>query len=144
VTHGGDTTARSYGVEVDFGSRAGLRDAQTRLLAAMPQAHLDFLRALPRSLILGDYFFCHAGIRPGVPLDRQDPDDLIWIRKEFLSASALYPKIIVHGHTPSSTPEVLPNRINVDTGAVKTGTLTAVVLEGTTKRFIDVRIESAD
>jgi serine/threonine protein phosphatase 1 len=142
VGNGGDTTARSYGVEVDFSSDDGVREARLSLLAAMPPEHLAFLRALPRSLCFGDYFFCHAGIRPDVPLKQQDPEDLIWIRRDFLFHPGLHPKIIVHGHTPSDEPEIRPNRINVDTGAVKTGVLTAIVLDGTTKRIIDVRGET--
>lgn len=140
VNHGGEATALSYGIEIDFETEAGRQEARDRLLATIPQAHLDFMAALPRSVTFGDYFFCHAGIRPGVPLQSQDPEDLIWIRKEFLASTQLYEKIIVHGHSPSSKPEVLPNRINVDTGAVKTGVLTAIVLEGTTKRVIDVML----
>jgi serine/threonine protein phosphatase 1 len=139
VTHGGDTTAHSYGVDVDFSDATGRRAARDALQTAMPQAHLDFLRNLPRSFGFGDYFFCHAGIRPGVPLQIQDREDLIWIRKEFLNYGGLHPRVIVHGHTPSDQPELLPNRINVDTGAVKTGVLTAVVLDGTTKCIIDAR-----
>jgi serine/threonine protein phosphatase 1 len=143
VTHGGDTTAESYGVHVDFSNTTGRKQARDALLAAMPRSHLDFLRGLPRSFSFGDYYFCHAGIRPGVALQIQDREDLIWIRREFLTYAGLHPKIIVHGHTPSAEPEMLPNRINVDTGAVKTGVMTAVVLEGTTKRIIDVRQETA-
>lgn len=139
IAHGGDATARSYGVEVDFSDARGRRETRDALLAAIPDAHLDFLRNLGRSLSFGDYFFCHAGIRPGVPLEIQDREDLIWIRKDFLAATTLHPKVVVHGHTPSSLPELLPNRINVDTGAVKTGVLTAVVLDDASKRIIDVR-----
>ncbi|WP_312798071.1 metallophosphoesterase [Tianweitania sp.] len=143
VTHGGDTTAQSYGVQVNFGDVQGRSRARDALLAAMPQAHLDFLRGLPRSFSFGDYYFCHAGIRPGVALGIQDREDLIWIRREFLTYAGLHPKVIVHGHTPSAEPEMLPNRINIDTGAVKTGVMSAVVLEGATKRIIDVRQQTA-
>jgi serine/threonine protein phosphatase 1 len=140
VAHGGDATAHSYGVDFDLSDRSGRKAARDALRTAMPQAHLDFLRNLPRSFSFGDYFFCHAGIRPGVPLQIQDREDLIWIRREFLIYEGLHPRVIVHGHTPSDEPELLPNRINVDTGAVKTGVLTAVVLDGTTKRIIDARL----
>ena len=74
--------------------------------------------------------FVHAGVRPGVPLDAQDPDDLVWIREPFLSSDADFGKVVVHGHTPAEAPEVRPNRINVDTGAFFTGRLTCLVLEG--------------
>ena len=97
-----------------------------------------FLRDLPRSVETGDYFFCHAGIRPGVPLNRQDPEDLIWIRDSFLNFAGLHPKVVVHGHTPSPEPEVMANRVNVDTGAFRTGVLTALVIEGADKRIMQV------
>lgn len=140
VAHGGETTAYSYGIDADLSDASGRKAARDALLGAMPQAHLDFLKGLPRSFSFGDYFFCHAGIRPGVPLQIQDREDLIWIRREFLIFEGLHPRIIVHGHTPSDQPELLPNRINVDTGAVKTGVLTAVVLDGATKRIIQARL----
>jgi serine/threonine protein phosphatase 1 len=78
----------------------------------------------------------HAGVRPGVPLDAQDADDLVWIRGPFLSSNADFGKVVVHGHTPAEAPEVRPNRINVDTGAFFTGRLTCLVLEGAERRFL--------
>ena len=68
-------------------------------------------------------------MRPGVPLDRQNDDDMLWIREEFLGSDADFGKIVVHGHTPLAAPEVLPNRIGIDTGAFATGRLTCVALE---------------
>lgn len=106
------------------------------LAAALPTAHRTFLDALPRSVRFGDYFFCHAGIRPGVPLDVQDPDDLIWIREPFLTSRADHGAVVIHGHTPVPMPDVRPNRINIDTGAVFNGLLTTLVLEGTGYRFL--------
>lgn len=138
VRSGGDTTALSYGVTVDFSTEGGRLHARDALREAIPADHLAFLENLPRSLVVGDYFFCHAGIRPGVALDNQDPEDLIWIRREFLESTELFAKVVVHGHTPARVPELLPNRINIDTGAVKGGELTAVVLENTTRRFISI------
>jgi serine/threonine protein phosphatase 1 len=84
----------------------------------------------------GDYFFCHAGARPGIPLELQTPDDLLWIREDFLQFKGSWSKTIVHGHTPVAAPEVLPNRINVDTGAYATSILTALILEGSQHRFL--------
>ena len=102
----------------------------------MPVEDRVFLEALPFSVRLGDYFFCHAGIRPGAPLADQDPYDLIWIRDEFLLDGRDHGVVVVHGHTPADRPEVLSNRINVDTGAVFGGPLTCLVLEGTVHRFL--------
>ena len=90
---------------------------------------MSFLQSLKTSLSHGKYFLCHAGVRPGVPLDRQSDEDLLWIRDEFLSSKMDFGKIVVHGHTPVEAPEVLPNRINIDTGAFATGQLTCVVLD---------------
>jgi serine/threonine protein phosphatase 1 len=88
------------------------------------------------SLTVGRYFLCHAGVRPGVLLERQSPEDLLWIRDDFLNSTMDFGKIVVHGHTPTVEPEVLPNRINIDTGAFATGRLTCIVLEGENYRFI--------
>jgi serine/threonine protein phosphatase 1 len=103
----------------------------------VPEAHLRFLHALPRPATFGDFFFCHAGIRPGVPLDSQDPEDLIWIRDTFLNWPELHPKVIVHGHTPCETAEVLANRVNIDTLAYTSGRLTALVVDGAGKRLLE-------
>ena len=95
-----------------------------------------FLASLKMSLVAGRYFLCHAGVRPGVALERQSDEDLLWIRDDFLDSPMDFGKIVVHGHTPVVEPQVLPNRINVDTGAFATGRLTCVVLEGERHRFI--------
>jgi serine/threonine protein phosphatase 1 len=87
-------------------------------------------------LVVGKYFLCHAGVRPRVPLDRQREEDLLWIREDFLRSRADFGKIVVHGHTPTESPEILPNRINIDTGAFMTGRLTCVVLEQGLPRFL--------
>jgi serine/threonine protein phosphatase 1 len=73
---------------------------------------------------------------PGVPLNRQSEEDLLWIREEFLSSRADFGKIVVHGHTPTESPEVLHNRINIDTGAFMTGRLTCAVLDNSRPRFL--------
>ena len=88
---------------------------------------------------MGQYFLCHAGVRPGLSLERQSEDDLLWIRGPFLDSNADFGKIVVHGHTPSEMPQVLPNRINIDTGAFMTGRLTCVVLERDRARFISTK-----
>ena len=78
-------------------------------------------------------------MRPGVPLERQSEDDLLWIRGPFLDSNADFGKIVVHGHTPSEMPQVLPNRINIDTGAFATGRLTCLVVEGGGSRFLSTK-----
>lgn len=95
----------------------------------VPIPHLIFLRDLALSHRIGGYLFAHAGIRPGVPLERQLRQDLLWIREPFLSSTRDHGVVVVHGHTPTREPTVKPNRIGIDTGAVIGGALTCVVLE---------------
>jgi serine/threonine protein phosphatase 1 len=142
---GGFETLLSYGVAprmaLQLDDAAELRDA---FVAAMPPDHLSFLRSTHLSFSAGEYFFAHAGIRPGTALESQSPEDLLWIRDPFLFSQRDHGKIIVHGHTPSEEPEVLANRINVDTGAFLTGRLTCVVLEGQDLRFLDTRLRGTE
>jgi len=140
--YGGVQTAQSYGVELDMHDMHGFGESSRALAAAVPPAHRDFVRALKFSASFGDFFFCHAGIRPGVALDRQDPQDLIWIRGDFHRHQELFPKVVVHGHTPVAEPEVCPNRVNVDTGAFASGRLTALVIDGAEKRLLTVEAGS--
>jgi serine/threonine protein phosphatase 1 len=134
---GGLETLASYGVPVSslMMGRA-YEEAARALRAAVPASHLDFIASLKTSLTVGRYFFCHAGVRPGIALDKQSADDLLWIRGEFLNSRADFGKIVVHGHTPTEKPQVLPNRINIDTGAYMTSRLTCVALEKDATRFL--------
>lgn len=134
---GGLETLHSYGVDVSPLMRGKNYEAAAEALrSAVPQAHFDFLASLHTALSVDRYFLCHAGVRPGVPLPRQREDDLLGIRERFLNSNADFGKIIVHGHTPVEEPEILPNRINIDTGAFMTGRLTCVVLEEERVRFL--------
>jgi serine/threonine protein phosphatase 1 len=126
---GGAETLGSYGVAHRPGS-ADLRPSHAAFVAALPAAHRTFLESCERLVQVGGYAFAHAGIRPGVALAQQDADDLIWIREPFLSSSADHGVKVVHGHTIVPEVEHHRNRIAVDTGAVKTGVLSCVVLEG--------------
>jgi serine/threonine protein phosphatase 1 len=137
---GGLEMLHSYRVDVTEATRgAGYERAQKSLAARMPPEHRMFLEQTDLSASYGDYFFCHAGVRPGVPLERQTAEDLLWIREEFLQFKGSWSKTVVHGHTPVRIPEVLPNRINVDTGAFATSALTALVLEGAERRFLSTK-----
>ena len=138
LMNGARATLASYGVGdvggADMRSQLmGLRDALDR---ALPEHHREFVRRLRHSHEEGDYFFAHAGVRPGVPLAEQDPNDLLWIREEFLYSDQDFGKVVVHGHTPGHTPESHRNRIAVDTGAFMSGRLTAAVLHGSKRRFL--------
>ena len=97
---------------------------------ALPRPHFRFLRDLQTSFTAGDFFFVHAGVKPGVNLESQSESDLLWIREEFLSSDVDFGKIVVHGHTPIHEVEVRSNRVNIDTGAFATGRLTCLVIEG--------------
>lgn len=134
---GGLETLYSYGVNprlpLNSNDHPGL---QRRFRDQLPPSHREFLMATPTFFEAGGYFFVHAGVRPGVALADQNPSDLLWIRDEFLFATYPFEKIIVHGHTPVETPELLPRRINVDTGAYLTGRLSCVVLEGADRRLL--------
>ena len=136
-SQGGLATVHSY--EVDVGSAMAGRDfaeVQGAFTARFPEHHRDFLKALKVSTSIGDYFFCHAGVRPGVALDRQFRDDLLTIREPFLSSEAEHGKLVVHGHTPAVTPEIRPNRMGIDTAAYATGRLTCLVLEKDERHFL--------
>jgi len=134
---GGLETLHSYGVPIkDLMHGKNYAAAAAALRASLPQAHLQFFASLRECLPAGNYFLCHAGVRPGIPLPQQDREDLLWIREPFLSSKSNFGKIIVHGHTPVRKPEVLANRINIDTGAYITGRLTCAVLEKKEVRFL--------
>ncbi len=135
---GGDATAYSYGVGLPKGlsQKARFDHAWRELHQHMPAAHVSFLSDLRLSYTAGDYMFVHAGVRPGVALDQQNAEDLLWIRDEFLSATSGWDKVIVHGHSASHRPQSLPHRIGVDTGAYATNVLTCLVLEGRERRFL--------
>jgi len=135
--NGGMETLASYGVDIgEVSLGRGFARAARDLRARLPAAHLSFLNGLKLSLTIGRYFFCHAGVRPGVPLAAQTADDLMWIREPFIASRADFGKIVVHGHTSVETPELLPNRINIDTSAFLTGKLTCLVINGDATRFI--------
>jgi serine/threonine protein phosphatase 1 len=135
---GGLMTLVSYGVGPGEEMKAGgAPSVHAAFLGRFPQAHRRFLQETALSAEYGDYFFCHAGVRPHVPLDRQDPQDLMWIRYEFLNFTGGFGKVVVHGHTPHAHVQNHENRINLDTHAFKSGVLTAVVLEGEGRRFLD-------
>lgn len=138
LTYGGDATLASYGLPApaEDAPDEHLLQTQHRLATTLPPHHRAFLTGLRTSVTIGDYHFVHAGVRPGIPLDRQSGEDCIWIRKEFLESRANHGKIVVHGHTIALEPEIRTNRIGIDTGAFATNRLTALVLEGNDRRFL--------
>ena len=134
---GGINTLLSYGVSAATGdSPRKQREAAVAFRQALPDSHRQFLQSLALSFTCGDFFFVHAGVRPGVPLGQQQEQDLLWIRQDFLLHQDDFGKVVVHGHTPTLEPDVRPNRINIDTGAYATGRLTCLVLEDNEMCFI--------
>ncbi|HUD51417.1 MAG TPA: metallophosphoesterase family protein [Parvibaculum sp.] len=140
--YGGLETLHSYGItELTLSDDpSDFERARARLERTMPLAHRRFLDSLQLSVEFGDYFFVHAGVAPGVRLDRQVEDDMLWIRDKFLQSDAWFGKIVVHGHTPKERPVFKDNRIGIDTGAYMTNVLTCLVLERQETRVL----QSAD
>ncbi len=136
--NGGVATLASYGVLFSHGGNRmdRLEDARAAFAEALPPEHFSFLDGLGYLWRAGDYVFVHAGVRPGVPLGDQDPEDMVWIRDEFLESSADFGAVIVHGHTIRDFPEERANRIGIDTGAFATGCLTCLCLDGEKRDFI--------
>ena len=135
--YGGLATLLSYGLRPTM--QAGPAEQEELAVAlerVLPESHRKFLAGMPLSFTCGDYFFVHAGVRPGTSLARQREEDLLWIRGDFLLHEGDFEKVIVHGHTPVRDPELRQNRINIDTGAYATGRLTCLVLEKDEKAFI--------
>jgi serine/threonine protein phosphatase 1 len=134
---GGLPTILSYGVvPAHTDDEKSQKAVASAFRDAMPESHHRLLQGLAVSFSCGDFFFVHAGVRPGIPLQKQSQHDLFWIRHDFLLYEGDFGKIIVHGHTPTREPEVRSNRINIDTGAYATGQLTCLVLEDDKMTFM--------
>jgi serine/threonine protein phosphatase 1 len=134
---GGISTLLSYGVTpAETEDPKVQQEIAAAFRQALPRNHYHFIHGLALSYICGDFFFAHAGARPGIPLRRQSQHDLIWIREDFLLHEEDFGKVVVHGHTPTKRPDVRTNRINIDTGAYATGRLTCLVLEEAQIAFI--------
>src|SRR5688500_11756499 len=133
---GGLSTLTSYGVAVAQPTQLVPAKLQRALREALPRTHVLFFQCLKNFHQCGDYLFVHAGIRPGVTLEAQVQDDLVWIRDEFLQSTADHGCTVVHGHTPVMHPQICSNRINIDTGAFHSGRLTCLVLEADSILFL--------
>ena len=138
ITYGGLSTTVSYGVRVTTqpSTMTHVKTLRDKLSEAIPPEHKMFFTGLRLRRQIGDYFFVHAGIRPGIALNEQNPADFLWIREPFLSHKQRHEKFIVHGHTITEAPALCANRIGIDTGAYYTGKLTCLVLAGENQRFL--------
>lgn len=140
LRHGGKETLFSYGLTFEEYSRAKLDELRVRASELIPAEHIAFMRAMENQIVLGEYLFVHAGIRPGVPLDQQMVSDMRWIRREFLDHPEPHGHLVVHGHTITDEPAVRSNRIGIDTGAFSSGRLTAIGMEGQDHWFLSAFI----
>ena len=135
---GGLETLVSYGISATTSTaKRDLLAAQSAFQKALPASHLQFFGGLKSHFCCGSYFFTHAGVKPGVDLSKQKEQDLLWIREEFLSSTADFGMIVVHGHTPMPRVDVRSNRIGVDTGAYASDLLSCLVLNGSQLSVID-------
>ncbi len=128
LTNGGADSLASWGVSP--------RSPPAEWRRRIPADQLALIRDVAPFHRQGGYVFVHAGLRPGVPMERQTTEDMLWIREPFLSFAGDLPGVVVHGHTPERTPTIRPNRIGVDTGAVMGGVLTCAVLEADRVGFL--------
>ena len=140
---GGAECAASYGLDPDLLRRIDEDEAVAMLRAKVPRKHRDFLESFGDTFAFGDYLFVHAGIRPGIAIEEQDRTDLRWIRDPFLSDAHDHGCVVVHGHTIFEAVDERPNRIGIDTGAYRTGVLTALAVEGDRRWYLATGAGSA-
>lgn len=133
---GGRETLLSYGVSAEEYDAWSGREMIEKVGHIVPRAHIDFLKSFEDWHREGDYLFVHAGIRPGIPVEDQDAEDLRWIRREFTDSRVDHGCMVIHGHTITEDVDVWPNRIGIDTGAYASGKLTAIGLEGEDRWFL--------
>ena len=136
LKHGGKQTILSYGIKKKRYTELTMKELQAEMRALVPQKHIDFLEKMEDILIAGDYVFVHAGINPKRAIDDQKKSDLRWIRDRFLKHREPFSHVVVHGHTIFEDIEYTDYRIGIDTGAFRTGNLTALMLEGEERRLI--------
>lgn len=136
LRHGGRETVLSYGVDRARYNAMSLEELQAEMSRIVPSADREFLASAEEWIEVGDYLLVHAGINPLVPLAEQRRSDLLWIRNRFLDHRDAFSHVVVHGHTIFDEVEDAGTRIGIDTGAYRTGRLTALVLEGSARRFI--------
>lgn len=137
---GGIQCLESYGVNAKELARKRGQEVLAIVQRAIPHEHVKFLESFMDTCRFGDYLFVHAGIRPGVELEQQSQTDLRWIREPFLFDDTDHGFTVVHGHTIAPAIEERGNRIGIDTGAYRTGVLTALIIDGAQRRFIDTRV----
>jgi serine/threonine protein phosphatase 1 len=136
---GGAECLASYGADPRLVAVQSGEQALATIQRTIPEEHRQFLNRFVDTCRFGDYLFVHAGIRPSVSIDEQLQEDLRWIREPFLDDESDHGCVVVHGHTISAEVEERPNRIGIDTGAYRTGILTALALEGRERWYLDTK-----
>lgn len=136
LKHGGRETILSYGITRKEFNGLDIDALFERVPQLIPQADIDYIREFEEYIVAGDYLFVHAGIDPAVPIEEQSRRDMLWIRERFLDHEGPLEKVVVHGHTIFDSVLDCGNRIGIDTGAFRSGMLTALVLEGDQKRTL--------
>ena len=136
LKHGGRETVLSYGLKRKEYNKLKVTEVQKAMRKIVPQEDRDFLASFEDMIIVGDYVLVHAGINPARPIDGQKRKDMLWIRERFLRHEAPFSHVVIHGHTIFENVEDREHRIGIDTGAFRTGRLTAMVLEGDRRRII--------
>jgi serine/threonine protein phosphatase 1 len=126
---GGEATVLSYPITRAEYMTLDMEQLTERLDTLVPREHVEFIEGFEDQIIIGDYVFVHAGIRPGVPLSDQKPSDMRWIREEFIDQRGDLEKVVVYGHTIYEDVEERGSRIGIDTGAYDSGKLTALGIE---------------
>ena len=134
---GGAECIASYGADPKMLARSRPEDVLAEVRRVIPRSHVEFLQSFADTCRFGDYLFVHAGIRPGVDLHQQSQSDLRWIRGPFLLDERDHGFVVVHGHTISKSVDEQPNRIGIDTGAYRSGVLTALAIEGEQRWYLD-------
>ncbi len=136
LKHGGRETLLSYGISLERYNDSTLEELQRLMQLSVPEGDRAFLQGLEECFVIGDYLFVHAGILPEVPVEEQSRHDMLWIRDRFLRYPDRHSHIVIHGHTIHDDVDERDNRIGIDTGAYRSGRLTALALEGTGRRYI--------
>ena len=136
---GGSECLQSYGVNPAQLDRGSDEEGLAIVRKAIPREHVRFLESFSDSCRFGDYLFVHAGIRPGIEIEQQSQNDLRWIREPFLFDDSDHGCVVVHGHTISRQVDLRRNRIGIDTGAYRSGVLSALAIEGADRWLLDPR-----
>lgn len=137
---GGDATLQSYPITRAEYIELDIEQLAARLETLVPEEHLSFLESFEDMIVIGDYAFVHAGIRPGVPLSEQKNSDLRWIREEFVGQRGDLEKVIIYGHTIYDDVDERGSRIGIDTGAYSSGVLTAIGLQGGERWYLQTGV----